>query len=170
MPVQSHAQTNKLKDVNNTERAVALVCTQLAMIGMVNCDQGIDMGIARGLKLLELQLALIGWKHTKVYALQTNSGLPQVDQLNSRDRLQDFGGGLHDARHAWVFVQSNSQFDPFAQMRTQTVKMCLQEQQKGRHPKRPSALLFCERRQSLSRKLKKTAWAPEQALPGFGAC
>ncbi len=69
MAVKPHAQTNNLEDVDDTKWPVTLVCTELAIIGMVNCDQGIDMGSARGFELLELQLTLIGREHAKVDAL-----------------------------------------------------------------------------------------------------
>src|SRR5262245_63981841 len=73
--VQPHALADDFKDVDDTERPVALVRAQLAMIGMIDRDEGVDARVARGMKLVELQLAFEGGKHAEVDALQADRRL-----------------------------------------------------------------------------------------------
>ena len=67
--VQSHTLAYDFEDVDDAERPVALVRAQLAMIGMIDRDESVDACVARGLKFIELQLALEGGKHAEIDAL-----------------------------------------------------------------------------------------------------
>ena len=77
---------------------------QFAMIGMIDSDESVDARFGRRLKLVELQLALEGGKHTEIDALQSDRLLLQVDDFHARDRAQDVRGRFHDAGNAWVLM------------------------------------------------------------------
>ena len=55
---QPHAGADDLQHIHDLERPVALVRAQLAMVGMVDRDQRVDAGVARGFELLAMQLRL----------------------------------------------------------------------------------------------------------------
>jgi len=67
--VQPNTLADDFEDVDDAERPVALVRAQLAMIGMIDRDESVDACVARGLKFIELQLALEGGKHAEIDAL-----------------------------------------------------------------------------------------------------
>ena len=73
--VQPHTLADDFEDVDDTEWPVALVRAQLAMIGMIDRDECVDACVARGVKLVELQLALEDGKHTEINALQADRRL-----------------------------------------------------------------------------------------------
>src|SRR4029078_5244989 len=72
---QSHALADDFEDVDDAERPVALVRAQFAMIGMIDLDESGDARGTRGLKLIELQLALEVGKHAKIDTLQADRWL-----------------------------------------------------------------------------------------------
>lgn len=117
VPIQPHAFTNHLKDIDDAEWPIALVCTQFAMIGMVNRNQGVHTRGTSRFEFPQLQLTLELRKRTDMHALQTYSGLVQIDKRDARDHLKAFGGGLHDARDARMLVQRDAHLDPALQMR-----------------------------------------------------
>src|SRR5260370_15628607 len=81
VPVQLHALADDFEEVDNANRPVALMCAQLAMIGMIDCNQRIDARVARRLKLIELKLALERGKYAQIDALQSGRRSLQLDQL-----------------------------------------------------------------------------------------
>ena len=111
VPMRPHAFANHFKDIYDAERPVALVRTQLAMIGMIYRDQCINACIARRLKFQKLQFALELWEYADINALQPHRRLVQIDKFDTGDHLQDFSGGFHDASHAGMFVQRDPHFD-----------------------------------------------------------
>ena len=58
--VQAHAQADDLVQIENLERKVALVGAELAVVGVVERDQRVDMGRLGGLELGFLQRAAMG--------------------------------------------------------------------------------------------------------------
>ena len=58
--VQAHAQADDLVQIENLERKVALVGAELAVVGVVERDQRVDMGRFGGLELGFLQRAAMG--------------------------------------------------------------------------------------------------------------
>src|SRR5258708_40067518 len=83
LPLQSHALADHFEDVYDTERPVAFVRAQLAMIGMIDRNQGIDAGVARRLELVKLQLALERGQYADIDALQADRRLLEVDGFNT---------------------------------------------------------------------------------------
>ena len=60
---------------------------QLAVIRVIDRDDRINAGVARGLKLGKLQLALVGRQRTKTDALQACGRYSEIDQLHARHRI-----------------------------------------------------------------------------------
>lgn len=58
--VQAHAQAHDLVQIQNLERKVALVGAEFAVIGVVERDQGVDVGRFGGFELGFLQRAAMG--------------------------------------------------------------------------------------------------------------
>ena len=58
VPLQPHAFADDFEEVDNAKRPVTLMCAQLAMIGMIDCNQRVNARVARRFKLIELKLAL----------------------------------------------------------------------------------------------------------------
>src|SRR5215475_12998468 len=89
VPMQSHAFADHFQDIEDAERPIPLMRAQLAMIGMIDRNQGIDTGITCRLELPELQFALESRKNSDVDALQAYRRLLQINQFDTRDHLQD---------------------------------------------------------------------------------
>jgi len=150
-------------------RPVAFVRAELAMIGMIDRNQGIDALVACCLELVELQLALECGKHADTGALQADCWLLQVDEFNARNCPQDFNGGFHDAGYAGMAVQCDAHFDPSPQVRLQLSEPAVEEPNEWRHLEWPRAILLLDRRQGQFRKLDIAAWTPGDYLAGLGA-
>src|SRR5215467_8178010 len=75
---QSHAFADELQKIDDPERKVALVSAQLAMIGVIDRDQGVDLRVACGRELVELELALVLGQGAQVIAHEADRRLMQV--------------------------------------------------------------------------------------------
>ena len=58
--VQAHARADDFVQIENLERKVALVGAELAVVGVVERDQGVDASLLGGLELGLLQRAAMG--------------------------------------------------------------------------------------------------------------
>ncbi len=110
--VQPHALANNFEKVDDAERPIALMRAKRAMIGMIHGRQRVDAGSTCSLKLLELELTPIHWKHGEIHALEADGRLIEIEQRHPWDRLQDVGGCFHDSSDARVLVEGNAQLDP----------------------------------------------------------
>src|SRR5258706_7893432 len=169
LPVQPHALADHFQDVDDTERSVAFVRAELAMIGMIDRNQSIDGRVACCLELVKLQLALERGKHADTGALQADCRLLQVDEFNARNCPQDFSGGFHHAGYAGMSVQRDPHFDPSLQVRLQLSEPAVEEPDEWRHLERSRAKLSLDRRQCQFCKLDVAARAPGDYLTGLGA-
>src|SRR5580700_6691276 len=85
---------------------------------MIDRNECVDGRIAGRLKFIELQLAFERGKNTDVDTLQTDRGLFEIDQLDTRDRLQDFYRRFNNTGYAGVPVQGDPHLDlPMQQWR-----------------------------------------------------
>jgi hypothetical protein len=75
LAMYSHAFADDIQEVDNTEWPVAFVGAKLAMIGVVNRSQSIDIRRARRFQLIELQLPLVGRKQSEIDTLQPDGRL-----------------------------------------------------------------------------------------------
>ena len=90
-----------------TERPVALMGAQFAVIHMIDRDQRIDAGVAGRLELPELQLALVVGQGPQRVAHQPDRGQAEVDEFDARDRVEQAEGGFHHARDAGMAMESD---------------------------------------------------------------
>ena len=67
--VQPQAVADNLQDIDDTERPVALMGAQLAVIAVIDRHQRVNAGVACGLELGQLQLALVGRQRAETDAL-----------------------------------------------------------------------------------------------------
>jgi len=79
-------------NIEHLERPVALVRTQLAMIGVIHATSASTPVVARRLELVELQLALVGGQRAQVVAHQADGGLAEVDELDPGHGAQQLLG------------------------------------------------------------------------------
>ncbi len=164
VPRKAHADADDLQEVHDTERVVALVRAELAVVGVIERDQRVDAGGFRGIELVLLQLAAIGGERTEIVAHHADGGLVQVDQLDARHRLQNVLGCLDRALDAGVAVQGDAHRHLRAQMRLQPIEMLAQEQHEGRHLERLRAAGLFHRRQGRLGELHVAARAPRHDL------
>ena len=90
VPVQPHAFADDFKKVDNAKRPVTLMCAQLAMIGMIDCNQRVNARVARRFKLIELKLAFERGKYAQIDALQSDRWLPQIDEFDLQESPAGF--------------------------------------------------------------------------------
>jgi hypothetical protein len=98
---EPHGVSDNLEHVDDAERPVAFVRAQFAVIGVINCDKGIDARRSCGFKLFELNLAFIcgqrrargalepyGW-HIEFNDLDAWNGAQQVSAASTTPATPD---------------------------------------------------------------------------------
>src|SRR5262245_27366887 len=105
------------------------------MVRVIDSHQRVDACLTGGLELAALELAFIGWEYAEVDALQTHRGLLQVDELHTRNGLQNFGGSFHNTSDARMPVQGDPQRDVLDKVRFEVVELRPQEPEKRYHLK-----------------------------------
>ena len=119
------------ENVDDAERPVALMRAEFAMFGMIDRDERVDAGVARGLKFVELQLALEVGQHAEVDALQADRRLFQIDELDAGNCAAGFRPRLHDAGDAGMPVQGDPHRHGLVQMRRQSVEPAARKRMNG---------------------------------------
>ena len=164
---EAHAFADDLQNVHDLERPVALVRAQFAVVGMIDRDQRIDAGRARGLELLELQLGLELRQGGEVDALQADRRHVELDDLDAGHREQQLLGRLHHAGDARMAVQRHRHLDAVLQERPELVELAMQERHERRHVERLRAGRALDGRQHGLAELHDAARAPRQHLLGL---
>src|SRR5581483_10705033 len=100
MAVQAHATAHDLQQIEDFERPVALMRAELAMFGMIDSHERIDASLARGLKLVELELPLEFGQDAETETLQPHGRLAKIDERDARNLAQNLLGRLHHAGNA----------------------------------------------------------------------
>ena len=84
---------------------------QLAVVTVVDGDEGIDTGLAGRVELGQLQFALIGRQRPEAEALQSDRGLAEIDQLDSGHAFQETFRSFHHAGDAISIETSDATTD-----------------------------------------------------------
>src|SRR5712692_10089974 len=167
--VNAHAGADDLEHVHDPERIVALVRTELAVVGMVDRDQRVDPGALGRVELVLLQLAPVGRQGAEIVAHHADRGLLEVDELHARHRPQDILGGLDHALDAGMAVEREAHRNARFQERPQAVEVLAQEQHERSHLERLRPARLLDRRQGGLGELGVAARAPRHHLAGLAA-
>jgi hypothetical protein len=140
--VKPHARADDLEQVHDPERIVALMCAQLAMVGVIDRDQRIDAGALGGIELVLLQFPSIRRQRTEIVAHHADRGLLEVDQFDARHGMEDVLGGLDHALEPGMAVQGDAHRNRFAQKRPEPVEIAAQEEHERSHLERLEPRVF----------------------------
>ena len=88
--VQPHTLADDFENIDDPKWPIAFMRAQFAMIGMIDSDQRVHVRIRRRLKFVPLQLALERRKNPDIDTLQADRRLPQIDEFDAGDRMQEY--------------------------------------------------------------------------------
>ncbi len=80
---------------------------QLAVAGMVDADERVDPGRFGGGQLPRMKRPLVRGHRGQRVAHVADTGLGEIDHLESRDGAEDLQHTLGHAGHSWMLVQGH---------------------------------------------------------------
>ena len=142
---------------------------ELAVVGVVDCDQRIDAGALGGIELVLLQFPSIRRQRAEIIAHHADRRLLEVDQLNTRHGLQDVLGGFDHALQSGMSMQGDAHLHGLAQKRPEPVEIAAQKEHERGHLEGLRAAGLLDRGQGRLGELYVTARAPRHHLSRLAA-